>query len=405
MKKLTIAATLAVALASAPGISRADDDDGSVSLNNGPSLKLYGFADFNFRYAPKVSKTNSWYNAAPHYGAATIGNLNLYLDGRLTQRIRSLVEVRFTYAPNGSITLPDGKGNTTKGSTSTADYGASYNASFNWGGIDIERAWIEYRFSDAAALKLGEFLTPYGVWNEDHGSPTLIGTKPPYVLSQEWFPRHQMGAYAYGSHYFGPVRVGYALTLSNGRIGTNSDTVKTNNQPGLGGRVFAEGESLGSWHVGSWRVGASGFHGRFTQTKSTTTTAGVTTTATSADYREDIVGADVTWKFHDVTVISEAMYGFLDYTSAVTTKDTKRYGGYALASYQLPYGFIPWTQFDFSRSSTHSDSSLQSFKLGLNKIIAPGVVIKLSANRVWYEKNPNNKDQFDEFVSQAAWAF
>lgn len=397
MKRLISPMVLVAALVAAPGAAWADDE--GVSINTGPSLKLYGFADFNFRYAFPMSKSNAWYANSPRYGTATIGNLNLYLDAQLSQRIRSLVEVRFTYAPNGSITQPDGKGGTTKGSTSSSDYGAAYNSSFNWGGIDIERAWIEYRFNDKVALKLGEFLTPYGVWNEDHGSPTLIGTKPPYILGQEWFPRHQMGAYVNGTHYFGPVRVGYALTISNGRIGANSDTVKTNNQPGLGGRVFAEGDSLGAW-----RVGLSGYHGRFTQTKTSTSTTNVTTTTTAADYREDILGGDLTWKFHDLTVIGEAMYGFLDYTSAVTTKDTKRYGGYALVSYELPYRIIPWVQFDYSRSSTHAETALESFKLGLNKVVIPGVVVKLSWNHVWYEKS-TNKDKFNEIVSQAAWAF
>src|SRR5262249_44391055 len=67
-------------------------------------------------------------------------------------------------------------------------------------------------------LQAGQWLTPYGIWNVDHGSPVIIGVQQPYIVGAKLLPSTQVGVLAQGS--FGvaeDTEVGYALGISNGR--------------------------------------------------------------------------------------------------------------------------------------------------------------------------------------------
>ena len=86
-----------------------------------------------------------------------------------------------------------------------------------WGGVEIERAWMEYHLFNFLSVRAGLFFTPYGIWNRDHGTPSVISVHRPFTISLGFFPEKQAGMEAYGKLPIGPVTVGYHLTLSNGR--------------------------------------------------------------------------------------------------------------------------------------------------------------------------------------------
>ena len=101
----------------------------------------------------------------------------------------------------------DAAGEFERVSTASQDY-AEAPRELNWASLEIERAWAEYGINDWLVLRAGLWLTPYGIWNVDHGSPVIIPVLRPYVIGEQVIPERQVGVQAYGSTYFGSTRVG-----------------------------------------------------------------------------------------------------------------------------------------------------------------------------------------------------
>jgi hypothetical protein len=61
-------------------------------------------------------------------------------------------------------------------------------------------------------------LTPYGIWNIEHGTPIVTMVRVPYMQSRDMMPLNQTGLQVFGRFY--PTYeffIDYALTVSNGR--------------------------------------------------------------------------------------------------------------------------------------------------------------------------------------------
>jgi hypothetical protein len=427
-------------LAALPGAGRAQgvDDDAELlvapAADSGMSLKLSGFADFRWARFHDNGDPRWQKRGIPENGAFSVGNLNLYLDGRLDQSFRSLIEVRFSYLPGGvalqgaSDPLSTGTGLYT--GTQTYDY-AQLRAKTQWGGIIIERAWLEYRLDQALTVRGGQFLTPYGVWNVDHGSPTLVDIAPPFPIGQELFPKSQVGVEAFGSVFLGDARLGYHATVSNGRIGNNPQYLDYDANLGVGARVFLET----GW-LGEIKVGASAYGGKLTDRRQGLEYGLVpigngvsiplflpkTTTSTG---REVGLAADLRWDVGGLTLIGEYMEQRLsdesqtvqnDSTGASTTTRqpafTKR-GWYGLLGYRLPGAVMPFGQLQYindSRGDWKHDSLQEAYAWtgGVNWRVRPNVVLKASYTKAWWPRAPSTyetKDPLEWFASQIAWAF
>jgi hypothetical protein len=437
MKTTTTALGLVALLGAAPATALAQSADEEAELlapaaDAGMSLKLSGFADF--RYARFYSNGDPrWQTRGiPERGAFSVGNLNLYLDGRLDQSFRSLVEVRFSYLPNGvglqgASDVSTGTGLYT--GTSTYDY-AQLRAKAQWGGVVVERAWVEYRLDQALTIRGGQFLTPYGIWNVDHGSPTLIDISPPFPIGQELFPKGQVGVEAYGSVFLGDSRLGYHLTVSNGRIGNNPQFLDLDTNAALGGRVFLEA----GW-LGELKIGASAYRGRYTDRRqgleyeAVTIAPGTTlplfvqrTTTTRGD--ELGLGGDLRWDVGGITLAGEYLEQRLSGESrevqdqlsgrTVTTQPafTKK-GWYALLGYRLPGAVLPFAMIQYindSRGDFLHDPTQEAYAWtgGVNWRVRPNVVLKASFTRAWWPKTQptlENKDPLKWLATQVAWAF
>src|SRR5690606_11496706 len=86
------------------------------------------------------------------------------------------------------------------------------------GGIAIERAWIEWSPHQLFSVKAGQWLTPYGLWNVDHGSPTIIPAARPFMIDESLVPEAQSGLLAEGRvDVTDALAIEYAAGVSNGR--------------------------------------------------------------------------------------------------------------------------------------------------------------------------------------------
>jgi hypothetical protein len=146
-----------------------------------------------------------------------------------------LTEVRFTADPRGveeALATPLG-GEYIRTDTSVLDIASPATAfKFRWGGILIERAYGQYTYSEQLSIKVGQFSTPYGIWNVDHGSPTLIALMMPHFVSAEIFPARQIGVALQGAFMLGAWELGFDAYVSNGRTALKWTSRPTNRSAG-----------------------------------------------------------------------------------------------------------------------------------------------------------------------------
>ena len=355
--------------------------DGGGEANR---LNLFGFSDFTY------TKPLSTLSFNPESSFA-IGNLNLYLGAELGRGWRSLVEIRFMYLPDGSKPL----GSPGPGVDTTATDYANEDRPIKWGGINIERAWVERTLHKLLTVRVGQFLTPYGIWNVDHGSPVYIGVSKPYVVGQQLqlFPASQSGIEIYGTWDINSTQLGYHLTLSNGRglLDTYQDL---DNNKAVGGRVFARNESA----LGTLSVGGSFYRGRYTNKSSATTidpngTIRLLDTIV-AQYDELSLAADLRWQLAGLLVQGELVMNDIAYVSGGRPPYVSYDGG--------PAGFTS----DNHRWGSPLAPVLHAtdLELGVNIRITPNVVWKGQYTHTWLDF-VSGAQMLDELRFQIAWSF
>jgi hypothetical protein len=353
-------------------------------------VSLSGFMDFNYGHTFNPSKL---LESSDRNDSFYVGRANVYIHGNITEQLRSLIEIRFSYLPNG---VPDGKGNYQR--TATVDY-ADYNRPLNLGGIEIERAHGEYEFDQLFTMRVGQYLTPYGIWNVDHGTPSVIPVAVPYVIGQGLFPERQTGFQAFGRYDLSDeLQVEYHATLSNGRGPFDSHRDLDKNKA-VGGRLKLAYQS--KW--GDLSLGASGYYGKNTDALAKDLNTGKTTIVKQA--KELSLAGDFRWTFKGIQLQSEVVHKQAAYTEKgrrLKVPDRGSYGAYGLAGYRIPVlELMPFVKYE-----RQSDEflNLSSWCAGLNYRPLPELVLK--ATVTWlhhiFEELTGNATQLD---TQIAWAF
>jgi hypothetical protein len=324
-----------------------------------------------------------------------IGNLNVYVAKNLTPRARALVEIRFTFMPNGSRNA-DG----TFIDTTVQDL-QNFSRPAQWSGIVIERAHVEYDLTDQLTLRAGHWLTPYGIWNIDHGSPAIVAAGRPFVIGEEFFPEHQTGLDLFGSRYAGRYKLDYHLTMSNGR-GATEAVVDQDNKLAFGGRL----EVTTPWGA---RLGGSYYRGRYTGLPATF--GALPDTFREASYAGDAQVRHGALHLQAEVVVHERHYvsGERAASAAGFAPDRRDVGLYALAGYRFDrfWNVMPYAYYELERRPSLVFSSMSGVVAGLNFRPTPSLVFKLQLNRPGFGDGPElfAGNTLYYFVAQASWVF
>ncbi|HTV24215.1 MAG TPA: hypothetical protein VMG12_36235, partial [Polyangiaceae bacterium] len=275
-----------------------DSADRAVADVEEFKLNLYGFMDFTY-----VHQLNDFAFGSP-YPTFMVGNINLYAGAELGDGWRSLVEFRLLYAPHGTIASVDQFSPVATPIDTTVGDPADLNRPMRWGGVEIERAWLEYSAHPLLTIRGGQWLTPYGIWNVDHGSPVIIGVRRPYIIGEGLIPERQTGVSIYGSQLVGTTELGYNVSLSNGRGPVDSYRDLDHNKA-LTARLSAVNESP----LGTLSLGVTLFRGRYTDRPSSVAFGPNGEVGlqyiTRNRYDELSVGADLRWIWQGLTLQSE----------------------------------------------------------------------------------------------------
>jgi hypothetical protein len=384
-----------------------------------PLLSLYGFADFTF-YKYFLHRDSGFRNLLYTESAFAVGNLNLYLASSLGQDWSSMAEVRFTYMPNGSRSQVDGDVERTD--TTARDYtGLGFER--RTGSVVIERAWLEYMPASWIAIRGGQWLTPYGIWNVDHGSPTIIPVNRPFTILYSLLPERQTGIQIEGTYdAMDDLRFGAIVGLSNGR-GPVDEYADLDSNKALTARISATLRGRGTLQLGSTL-----YYGRYTDLSQRTVVNGAGARVEDElleQFDELAIAADVLYKlggFHFQAEFISSQQKFTEHGRPMRNAvefwpDLVRFGAYTVTGYRFDwFGLMPFVMAEYVQITNNyeparppSDDGFVHFSSGLNARPTPNVTLKLQGQvGVSATELPSGsalEHPLYGLQSQAAWAF
>jgi hypothetical protein len=377
------------------------------------SLNIYGFTDFTYTHL-----LNDFAYASP-YPSFMVGNINLYAGAELGHGWRALTEFRLLYVPHGSVPADQVTQFEPERIDTTVADPADYGRPLRWGGVEIERAWLEYSVHPLLTIQVGQWLTPYGIWNVDHGSPVIIGVRRPYVVGEALIPERQTGVQLYGSFLAGTTELGYNLGLSNGR-GPLDAYQDFDKNKAVTARVFVNSELP----IGTLSLGASLYRGRYTNRHSRIyigPTGQLGTEYISTERWEELgLAADLRWIFEDLTVQGEIIMRDVAYDDALRpvaftlpgtppgfAADYRSVGWYAMAAYRLPWwNIMPFIGGESYVPGQELVNDAAAIWGGLNIRPIPRVVLKAQFTQSWFSEDTVIGDDGIQVIDlQAAWSF
>jgi hypothetical protein len=188
----------------------------SEKVTNG-SVILSGFFTLEFRDLQSEDSSMRFFPGVSPQSTFNNSHINLYLDAKFLSDFRFFTELRFVYHPDTQMVESLGKVNHTSE-------------------VVIERAWVDWLFRDWLSVRLGNFLVPYGIWNQEHGDPILISTFTPVLLRREIFPERNTGIQLYGRLTLDEWAILYYAWIGNGK-GPRLSTEDDQNNKALGARL------------------------------------------------------------------------------------------------------------------------------------------------------------------------
>lgn len=357
-----------------------DEQPGAAQALEGEPMKIYGFGDIGYRHM-LVPEDSPWLVYLNRHPSFFVGHLNFYFDAQLAERWRALAEVRFTYLPQGGWRTNEGR--VEYGNSDSADY-ADFTRDRAVGGLMIERATIDYVAFPFLTIQAGQFLTPYGIWNVDHGSPVIIGVTPPFIIGAKLLPPAQVGLLAHGSSGVArDLELGYALGLANGR----TDLIPYEDLDS--NKALTLRLSLTLRKFGELQLGSTFYAGRTTDNYRQIyfDSGPKSREVVKYQYDERSLAFDLRFTHAGFHLQAEAIVNERKFDDDLRAPlngglepDRRNAGGYALTGYRLPLEIMPYVKGEYSPDRALQalgvDENVALFTGGINFRPVPRVVFK-----------------------------
>ena len=412
-------------------------------------LSFWGFSDLSFGGLYYDNPAALDKVQTPYHGTFFSSGINLYAKSEMTRTLSALVETRLTYTPNGFTNNWPTQidiGSTTVQNLNqlqrvdTTTQGPYSQLSYRQDGLLIERAYMEWKPADWFGVRAGRFLTPFGIWNEDHGSPVLIGVDYPQFMNFNIVPIWQLGVEAFGGVSLAEdLRLEYAATVANSN-GPEDEYKDLTNMKALGARlklVYNPDPVL-------LRIGGYAYYSQYRDTEDQIkiqVTPQLTLdpayspsfgsySTTNAAYDETIITGDAEVRVGRLRVIGEfARQTVIYQVPSQVAADQKllkgvpfnvniydashyAYGGYVMAAYEVPFhthlldfSVTPYAGYDYvAPSTTIPTRNNTQLRGGLNVKPSPYVTLKFEVSRLLPESKAVASDA-TAVMSQLAFSF
>jgi len=262
MKYHTTALFLGILLL-VPGLGYSENEDFTRQLNFGGYISTYLYKNNVDSGSPLAFSLSS----DPSF---VVSKLDTFVESKFAPNWRFFGEIEFVYTPYGySTSTTPGSQTSSRDATNFVFQNPLTTKTQQNNGLIIQRAFVDYTVNDLLSFRVGQYLTPFGIWNEDHGDPILTSITLPYSVSTVTYAQAMAGAQTFGKWF-----ASEAVSLSyNAYIGNGDGTQPFGANPGGtfsgGGRVQADlFDALtlnASYYYGDLSYGQAG-SGKFTVT-------------------------------------------------------------------------------------------------------------------------------------------
>jgi hypothetical protein len=280
-----------------------------------PSLSVYGFMDIGLLFS-QLEKTNAVFGPIASKPSFFQNQINIYFSGKIAEELSALVELRFSYLPNGSdksYGFPVLGEDYKYERVDTTVFSPTSGQELTFNGVMIDRAVVTWSLYDFLGFRFGRFITPFGIWNVDHSPTVVLPIRLPYIITMGPIPLRQTGVEAFGRVFpFANSNFEYGVSLSNGR-GPTEEIYDLDNNKALGLRL------KGTYDVGDYSAALGGYlyWGQVTDLNKDliVDSSGVRLKKTTTERYKELAGsADLTIKIMALTLQSEYARTLVEYS-------------------------------------------------------------------------------------------
>lgn len=316
-------------------------------------LKTYGYFDMEVEATFKKNDSEPWSFDQHHFNFISIYSIN--------DQYRVFSEVEYEHGPSLSESESSGK-------------------------IYLAKGFLEYKHSDALKLRVGKFLTPFGIYNERHdATPTFLPTALPHSvygkhefatgIKDRLFAKFATGIQVVGSLYPGDWETKYHLYVSNGRGGEPAGSDDNSNK-GLGGRLVVSPPAIDLSLGASYYTDKHGLDSHTVQRS---------------------LGFDVEFDLKNLHLETELLSHWLETVDTISGIPDGRFrnmlGWYAMAAYTFADKVTPFLRYEYSDHDSNASSlSEKILALGINVALNSRVYLK---NEMHFHDDHSAKNGLD----------